>query len=384
VTVFDVRPGSPLVRAPGGDGWVATSHAAVETVLREPGWSTDHRNASAFAFTSPDQGLPDIAGELLSKVLLFMDAPDHARLRRLVSPAFTPRAMERLRPRITEITDELLTPLCASGRFDVIDDLAFALPVTVICELLGVPAADRELFRRHTRDLAALLDWDVTPERLGAAAVAAVTFTAYLVPLFEERRRAPRADLISALVAVEDGGDRLGADELLTTVVLLLAAGHETTMNLIGNGVLALLRNPDQLAMLRADPDLLSGGVEELLRYDSPVRLTVRTALRDVVLEDQTVRAGEQVVAMLDAANHDPSVFDAPETLDVTRDAHRHVAFGAGAHYCLGAALARLEARIALAGLIALPDLALAVDEPAWRPVATFHALESLPVTCRS
>jgi cytochrome P450 len=202
------------------------------------------------------------------------------------------------------------------------------------------------------------------------------------VPLFEQRRRSAKADLISALVAAEEAGDRLGADELLTTVVLLLTAGHETTMNLIGNGLLALLRNPDQLEVLRSRPDLMPWAVEELLRYDSPVRLTVRTGLKDHQLEGETVQAGEQVIALLDAANHDPAVFVSPDVLDVTRDAHRHVAFGAGAHYCLGAALARAEAQVALAALIALPDLQLAIDEPEWRPLVTFHALQSLPVAC--
>jgi cytochrome P450 len=207
-----------------------------------------------------------------------------------------------------------------------------------------------------------------------------LTFTAYLVPLFEQRRRAPQVDLISTLVAAEEAGDRLGADELLTTVILLLVAGHETTMNLIGNGLLALLRHPDQLALLRAQADLMPSAVEELLRYDSPVQRAVRIALDDAIVDKQQVRAGEQIIAMLDAANHDPSVFAAPDTLDITRDARRHVAFGAGAHYCLGAALARAEAQIALHALIALPDLELAIDEPQWRPMETLHALESLPV----
>jgi cytochrome P450 len=351
----------------------------VQTVLRDRGWSNDHRKATAYARA----GIPEIAGELLSKVLVFMDAPDHTRLRGLIGKAFTPRSVERLRPRIADLTEELLAPLRDAGHFDVINDFAFALPVTVICELLGVPAEDRELFRQHTRDLAVMLDWDVTPEQLGIAAGAALNFAAYLVPLFEARRRAPEADLISALVAAEEAGDRLGADELLTTVVLLLTAGHETTMNLIGNGVLALLRNRDQLELLQTRPDLMPGAVEELLRYDSPVRLTVRTALVDATVAGETVRAGEQVIAMLDAANHDPAVFESPDTLDVTRDAHRHVAFGAGAHYCLGAALARAEAQTALAALVALPDLELAVDEPEWRPLRTFHALQALPVACR-
>jgi cytochrome P450 len=185
-------------------------------------------------------------------------------------------------------------------------------------------------------------------------------------------------------VAAEEAGDRLDATELLTTVILLLTAGHETTMNLIGNGLLALLRNPDQLQLLRARPELMPSAVEELLRYDSPVRLTARTALADATVAGQTVRAGEQVLAMLDAANHDPAVFASPESLDVTRDAHRHVAFGAGAHFCLGAALARAEAQVALTALLALPDLELAVDEPEWRPLVALHGLRSLPVTCRA
>ena len=381
MTIFDVRPEAGLQRAPEGDGWVAASHAAVQSVLREPGWSSDHRKATRRALAS-EEAVPEIVGEMLSRILLFMDAPDHTRLRGLISKAFTPRSVERLRPRISALTDELLAPLRAAGRFDVIDDFAFPLPVTVICELLGVPPEDRELFRQQTRDMAAILDWDVTPEQLGRAAGGVLTFTAYLVPLFEQRRRDPRDDIVSALVAAEEAGDRLGADELLTTVVLLLVAGHETTMNLIGNGLLALLRNPDQLELLRRRPDLMPAAVEELLRYDSPVRLTVRTATADTTLAGEPVRAGEQVIAMLDAANHDPAVFPSPDTLDVTRDARGHVSFGTGAHYCLGAALARAEAQVALAALIALPDLELAIDEPEWRPLVPLHALEALPVTC--
>jgi cytochrome P450 len=384
VTIFDVRPEAGLQRAPEGEGWVAASHAAVQTVLREPGWSSDHRNATGFVVLGADGGIPEIAGELLSKILVFMDAPDHTRVRGLISKAFTPRSVERLRPRIDELTEELLAPLRDAGRFDVINDFAFQLPVAVICELLGVPTDDREMFRHLTRDLAVLLGEDVTAAQIGGAAGAALHLTAYLVPLFEERRRAPQADLISALVEAEEAGDRLGADELLTTVALLLIAGHETTMNLIGNGMLALLRNPDQLELLRTRPELMPPAVEELLRYDSPVRLTIRTALQDAIVAGEMVRGGEQVLAMLHAANHDPAVFESPDALDITRDAHRHVAFGGGAHYCLGAALARTEAQIALAALVALPDLELASDEPVWRPLLMFHALASLPVACRA
>src|SRR5437588_8623181 len=182
MTIFDVRPEAGLQRAPDGDGWVAASHAAAQSVLREPGWSNDHRKATGYAEYRADGGIPDIAGELLSKVLVFMDAPDHTRLRGLVSKAFTPRSVERLRPRIGELTEELLAPLRDAGRFDVIKDFAFSLPVTVICELLGVPAEDREMFRHQTRELAVILDWDVTPEQSGGAAGAALNFDASLVP----------------------------------------------------------------------------------------------------------------------------------------------------------------------------------------------------------
>src|SRR5437764_6409169 len=202
MTIFDVRPEVGLQRAPDGDGWVAASHAAVQSVLRAPGWSSDHRKATGHAEYQAERGIPAMADELLAKVLLFMDAPDHTRLRDLISKAFTPRSIERLRPRIGALTEELLAPLREAGRFDVINDFAFPLPVTVICELLGVPAEDREMFRHQTRDLAVILDWEITAEQFVRAGGAAMNFAAYLLPLFEQRRRAPKADLTSALLAV--------------------------------------------------------------------------------------------------------------------------------------------------------------------------------------
>lgn len=382
MTLFDLRPGSDLERSPDDDAWLAPSHATVLTVLRSPDWTSDARTAIDAGAMMAGRPIPEEASELLSKILLFMDGPDHVRLRRLVSKAFTPRSVEQLRPRMVALTEDLLAPLREAGQFDVIDDLAFPLPVTVICELLGIPAQDRDLFRQQTGALAVLLDRAVTDEQLGQAAGAALLFAAYLVPLFEERRRAPQVDLISRLVAAEDEGDQLGADELLITVVLLLAAGHETTMNLIGNGFLALLQHPDQLALLRARPDLMPTAVEELLRYDSPVRLTVRTARVDTILEVRSLQAGDQVIALLHAANHDPTVFESPHRLDITRDARHHVSLGGGAHYCLGANLARAEAQVALTALTALPGLELATEEPVWRPLHALHGLVSLPVTC--
>ena len=350
----------------------ATSHDAVQAVLRGPGWSNDPRRGIE---------VPQLAGQALSKVLLFMDAPDHTRLRGLVSNAFTSSAVEQLRPRIAELTEELLGPLRESGRCDVVADFAFPLPITVICELLGIPATDRARFRALTGDMAAVLDLDATMEQFGLAAGAVLTLTAYLVPLFESRRHEPQDDLISALVAAEEAGDLLGADELLMNIMLLLTAGHETTTNLIANGLLALLRHRDQLELLRARPELMPAAVEELLRFDTPVRRVRRIGLRESIIDGQEVRPGEQVSVMLHDANHDPTVFPSPDVLDITRDARRHVAFSAGAHYCLGAPLARAEAQIALAALIELPDLQLADEELQWRPIETLHALESLHVS---
>jgi cytochrome P450 len=267
---------------------------------------------------------------------------------------------------------------------DVISDLAFPFPVTIICQLLGVPVEDRDLFRQRTRDLTVLLEWQMTPTDFEASATAAVEFAAYFLALFEQRRSEPRDDLVSALVAAEHESDKLAHEELLTTCILLLSAGHETTMNLIGNGLLALLRHPDQLALLRSDPSVAANAVEELLRYDSPVQLTARTAKHDSEVGSQTIRQGDQVVALLGAANRDPQVFSEPDRVELARvKANQHVSFGAGHHFCLGAALARVEAQIALTRLAQLSDLELATEEPEWRKQATLRGLEHLPIRFR-
>ena len=376
----ELRASDPVHRDEVTRAWLLTRHADVNTVLRSAGWSSDHRTSPDHQAWIAEMGAPPAVDELLSKVLLFMDAPDHTRLRNLVNKAFTPRRVERLRPRIEQVLTELLEPLRDGAEFDVIADLAFPFPVTVMCELLGVPAEDREMFRARTRQLAVILEWQRTPEDFMGAAEATFVFAGYFLPLFEERRRNPRDDLVSALVAAEDEGDRLSADELFTTCVLLLAAGHETTMNLIANGLLALLRHPDQLARLRDEPSLARSAVEEVLRYDSPVQLTARTALVDQTIGDKTIRAGEQAITLIGAANRDPEVFENPDTVDIGRDPNHHLAFGGGAHFCLGAALARAEAQIALPELVRLPGLQLAVDEPAWRNTTTLRGLQSLPV----
>jgi len=377
-----LRAEDPVHHEPATASWVLTRYADMEGVLRAPGWSCDHRNAIDHQRWLADMGAPEAIDSLMSKVLLFMDPPEHTRLRSLVSKAFTPKAVEGLRPRVERILDDLLAPLRANGEMDVIADVGYPFPVTVICELLGVPVEDRDLFRTHTRQLAIILEWQLTNEQFMGAAEASFAFATYLFPLFEERRRDPRDDLISALVTAEVDGDRLGPDELLTTCVLLLTAGHETTMNLVGNGLLALLRQPDQLRSLRDVPTFGRNAVDELLRFDSPVQLTARTALSDMEVGGQCVRQGEQVIALLGAANRDPAVFADPDRLDLARaNANRHLAFGAGHHFCLGAALARLEAEVALTALVRLPGLELAADDVEWRESQTLRGLQALPIS---
>lgn len=380
-----LRSADPVHYDPDSNTWVLSRHADVQAVLRNPGtWANDHSGSPNHQRWLADIGAGPAADELLSRILLFMDPPDHTRVRNLVTKAFTPRRVAGLRPAIEATLEDLLAPATATGEMDVIADLAYPFPVTIICQLLGVPVEDRDLFRQRTRDLTVLLEWQLTPGDFEAAANAAIAFASYFLPLFEQRRREPRDDLVSALVAAEEQSDRLSPEELLTTCVLLLSAGHETTMNLIGNGLLALLRHPDQLALLRRDPSVVANAVEELLRYDSPVQLTARTALDDARVGGHAIRRGEQVVTLLGAANRDPEVFTEPDRLDLGRpNATHHVSFGAGHHFCLGAALARVEAQIALTRLVQLPELEVATDEPEWRKRATLRGLERLPVRFR-
>jgi pimeloyl-[acyl-carrier protein] synthase len=317
----------------------------------------------------------------LSRMMLFKNPPDHTRLRGLVSKAFTARAVEGLRGRVREIVDELLSAVRESGRMDLIADLAYPLPAMVIAEMLGVPAEDRSRFRSWSRDLAPTIDPMILPDQLERAAAAIGEFTDYLVHLVAARRAEPRADLLSALIAAEERGDKLSQDELVSNAMLLLNAGHETTTNLIGNGTLALLRHPRELEGLRRDPGLLPGAIEELLRYDSPVQMTGRSARTERVVGGATIAPGQQVVVLVGSANHDSERFADPDRLDVRRGDDEHLSFGGGSHYCLGASLARLEAQVAIGAIVSeLPKLRLATGEPEWRETLTLRGLKSLPV----
>ena len=389
-----MRSLDPVHHSPIGF-WVLTGHAEVSAVLRDARLGVEEHKADLSILRV--NGLNRLLGraeeggrhdgpfiDLFHRLMLFRDPPDHTRLRRLVSKAFTPPRAEALAPRVEELVDELLEPAVRRGSIELLQELAYPLPARVICDLLGVPRGDDELVVRLAPALATGLDPSPmrTAEAVAAADRAVVELTEYLDGLIESKRRAPGDDLLSALLAAEDDGDTLTHEELVGTVVLLLIAGHETTANLIGNGVLALLRHPAQLARLRNDPGLDRTAVEELLRYDSPVQMTQRIALAPVELGDVTVPAGHMVIACLGAANRDPAVFERPDELDVGRSPNPHVALSGGAHFCLGAPLARMEARIAVPAIVRrLPGLRLAGPPPRRRPSFTIRALQRLDLT---
>jgi cytochrome P450 len=385
-TFAQMRAEDPVFCQPGVDGetmlWFVTRYDDVVAVLLD-----DERfvRDPALVFTPPElesfyEG-PAEAVDFLHTHMLNKDGDEHRRLRRLVTKAFTPKMVERLRPRIQEIADGLVDGVEARGEMDLVEELAFPLPITVIAELLGIPVADRDRFRLWSN---AIMTPALTAEEMARAGDLMSQFVAYLRELFERRRGTPGDDLISALLQVEEGGDRLTEQELSSMVALLIIAGHETTVSLIGNAVLVLLQHADQRAELERDPTLIAPAIEELLRFDGPVeRALNRWAAEDVELGGKTIRRGEGIIVILGSADRDPARFRNPNVLDFTREDNKHVAFGRGSHYCLGAPLARLEAEIALTTLLRrLPGLRLAVpvDELSWRPVPLFRSLVTLPV----
>jgi pimeloyl-[acyl-carrier protein] synthase len=360
--------------------WVLTRYDDVVTALRDPRFG----RAGFEPFLEAVYGGPTEAGRLQPS-MLFRDPPDHTRLRGLVNKAFTPRVIEAMRPRIQGIVDSLLDRAQEARAMDVIADLAYPLPVTVICEMLGVPVGDHETIKQWSADVARSLD------AIGMGSDTEVADRGrqgrrglgdYFRGLVAERRKAPREDLLSLLIAAEEQGDKLSEGELLSTCVLLFIAGHETTVNLIGNGLLALLRHPEQLALLKSNPSLIQSAVEELLRYDGPVDRTARITNADVELGGRTITKGSMVVAAIGAANRDPAHFPDPDRLDITRADSRHIAFGFGIHFCLGAPLARVEGQIAIGTVLRrLPALALSTATPEWRESSVLRGLKALPVT---
>ncbi len=369
-----LRAENPVHQTPGGM-WVLSRYDDIAVILRDPRFGRrGFQELISARFGGPGLG----------RSMLLQDPPDHTRLRSLVNKAFTPRVIEGLRGRIQQMVDGLLDAVAGRGAMELIADLAYPLPVSVICEMVGVPAGDRGRFGQWSNDIARSFDALIfpNPEVIARASAASAAIGAYFHDLVAERRRAPRADLLSALIAVEEAGERLSTEELFATAILLFLAGHETTANLIGNGVLALLRHPAELRRLRDDPALIESAVEELLRYDSPVQRVSRMVYEDVLIGGRSIPKGSLVLALLGAANRDPAHFPEPDRLDVTRRDNRHLAFGWGIHFCLGAPLARLEAQMTIGTLLRrLPRLALATEQVEWRQTATLRGLAGLPLS---
>ncbi|MFI0960655.1 cytochrome P450 [Streptomyces sp. NPDC021080] len=372
----ELRRAGPVHRITGTDGlpaWLVTRYDDVRRALADPRLSLDKRNGAPGGYRG--MALPPA----LDANLLNMDPPDHTRIRRLVTRAFTPRQIEQLREPIQRTADQLLDAVAAAERVDLIASYAAPLPITVICDLLGIGPADRLDFRSWTDALVA-----PDPARPSLAKEAIGSLLSFLTQLIADKRTAPTDDLLSALIAVRDEEDRLSEDELMSLAFLILFAGYENTVHLIGNAVLTLLRHPDQLAQLRSDPTRMSAVVEELARYDGPVPLAIRRfPTEDVTIGDVTIPAGETILLCLAAAHRDPHRFTDPDHFDIDRDATGHLALGHGIHYCLGAPLARMETEIALSALLdRFPDLALDVPpgELQWRPSMRSRGLLSLPV----
>ncbi len=359
------------------DAFLVSSYAEASTVLRGPGWSSDpNRNpALAARFDRAEHGT-----EALRTTLLTMDPPDHTRLRRLLAPAFTPRAIDALHSRITAVVDAALADLDKADEVDVIADIGYPIPLAVMCELLDVDIEGAQLLRTETPKLVGMLEFDPDEESVLAAEEATASLALHLLPILGDRRHRPGDDLASQLLSLgDDDGDALALDEVLATCILLLTAGHETTASLIGNGVLTLMEHPDQLDLLQRDPALIKPAIEEILRFECPAKIVGRTNLIDRELGGYTIRAGQRVLVLLGAANRDPGQFRDPECFDITRPPAPHLAFGAGPHFCLGAALSRAEAQETLRQLLPLlTEWRLTPGAPAWRVSDTFRALEKL------
>jgi cytochrome P450 len=372
------RAAAPVQWHDGLGLWLAFSHAEANAVLR------DRRLGRIWADKEPAERFGNF-NLIHRNAILEMEPPEHTRLRRLISSAFARGHVERLRPWVEQLARDLVDGLversAGTEPVDVLTGMAEQLPVDVIAELLGVPDTDRPLLRPWSNAIVKMYEYGRTTEIEDSAERAAAEFVAYLRTLAAERRRSPGEDLLSHLVSVRDSeGDRLTEDELVTTCILLLNAGHEATVNVSGNGLLALLEHPDQLHRLREDPGLLPTAIEELMRFDSPLQLFERTATEDVEIGGITVSAGQKIAALLGSANHDPAVFDSPEVLDVGRTDNPHISFGAGVHFCIGAPLARVELQASFGALLERTTR-LELGRPARRrPEFVIRGLAELPV----
>jgi cytochrome P450 len=380
-----LRAEAPVLQA-GFGSVVVSRYDDCVALARDPRLTVDARKTDQYRM-AVERGIIDPDKEALMRTppFLVLDPPDHTRLRGLVSKAFTPRVVEGVRAHVEEVVGERLDRVVEQGSFELVEDLAYALPVTVICEMLGVPAADQEVFKDWSRELSRGLDplnpeAYLVPELVERRRAAGNAFIDYFRALIVERRQRPADDLLSALLAAEEAGKSLTEDELLSTCLLLLAAGHETTVNLIANGLYALLQHPEQLERLRREPELAASAVEELLRFDAPVQMAVRTALKEFEMRGVTVRRGQQVLLLLGSANRDEAQFADADRLDITRGDSRHLAFGFGIHFCLGAPLARLEAAIAFRQLATRFRSLEVAGEPEYRENIVLRGLKKLPL----
>jgi cytochrome P450 len=363
--------------------WLVTRYDDNLAVLRDHARFSSDRTRATNPFVQELEKFRQASGPAgRTPTMLSVDPPAHTRMRNLVNKAFTPRTIERVRPHIEEIANELIDNLPDPEQIDVVRDLAIPLPVIVIAETLGVPPGERERFKAWSSDIAATLGGPFQPvEVLDRARISSIELAAYFHDQLEERRREPHDDLLGALVAAEEQGDLLSEDELLATCILLLVAGNETTTNLIGNGMLALLRFPEERRRLQQTPSLIPAGVEEMLRYDGPAQMTSRIVKEDLTMRGQLLEPGQVVLCVLAAANRDPEQFPDPDRFDVRRENNRHLAFGYGIHYCLGAPLAVAEAQIAISTLLRrYPEPEAAFETPDWGASFILRGLKSLPM----
>ncbi|MCX4763751.1 cytochrome P450 [Streptomyces sp. NBC_01275] len=364
------------------DQWLVSRHADVSALLRERrlGRTYQHRfTHEEFGRTAPPAEHEPFH-TLNDHGMLDLEPPDHTRIRRLVSKAFTPRTVEQLKPYVRKLAGELVDRLAQEGGGDLLTDVAEPLPVAVIAEMLGIPESDRAPLRPWSADICGMYELSPSQETAAKAVRASVEFSEYLLELIAERRKEPGEDLISGLIAAHDEGDRLTEQEMISTAVLLLNAGHEATVNATVNGWWALFRNPDQLAALRADHSLVPSAVEELMRYDTPLQLFERWVLDDIEIDGTVVPRGAEIAMLFGSANHDPAVFADPDRLDLGRADNPHISFSAGIHYCIGAPLARIELAASMAALLEkAPTLALAA-EPRRKPNFVIRGLEGLSV----
>lgn len=366
--------------------WVITRYADAKAVLRDPRFCVNKMPKNVkHKSHSLEQGDFNTLAQAIDKWLIYLDPPEHTRLRGLISKAFSSTSVNILRPQIQKITDELIGKVRHKGFMDIISDFACPLPCNVIAAILGIPVEDWFKAYHWSDELSNILDPLSSVQGYEQMNKVALEFTDYFKSLIAQRQKSPQQDLLSALIAVKEQENKLSEEEIISVCMLLFLTGEETTVNLIGNGMLALLSHPEQMQQIKTQPMLIQSAVEEILRYDSPIQITTRVATEDVVLDGVTVRCGEKVLVVLGAANRDPAQFPAPDRFDITRANNNHLAFADGIHYCLGAVLTRIEGEIAINALVQqLPDLQLSQDRVEWRKKVAFRSLKALPVIFKS